>query len=303
MAESGFDIGEIGGHVKDGTAFHVPRILWEQLPEAWKGPRPHAGSIPLPSWDLGPWDFFGYHVPAYHFQLTKFMVLEVVAAALMVLVFVPLAWRIRRGNRPRGLVWNFFEVMLVFIRDQVARPAIGRRDADRFLPFLWNVFFFVLFCNLLGLVPWAGSPTGALAVTGTLAAIAFCATVGSGMAQHGALGYWLGMSPPMEAPLAVGILLKPMLGVLEVVGLCVKHGVLAVRLLANMFAGHLVLFVIISFIKAAAGSGLFLWTGVTIGSVLGAVALSVLELLVAFLQAYIFVFLSAVFIGMAVHQH
>jgi F-type H+-transporting ATPase subunit a len=302
MAESGFNIAEIGGHVQDGTAFHVPQVLWHHLPDAWKGPDPHPGSIPLPCWHVGPWDLLGYPIE-FDWQLTKFMVLEVVAAVLMILIFVPLAVRIRRGGRPRGLFWNFFEVMLVFIRDQVARPAIGRRDADRFLPFLWNVFFFVLICNLLGLVPWAGSPTGVLAVTGTLALIAFCATIGSGMVKFGPLGFWVGLAPSVDAPIALSAVLKPMLIVLEVVGLCVKHCVLALRLLANMFAGHLVLVVIILFIKSAVGSGPVLWAGVTLGSVAGAVALSLLELLVAFLQAYIFVFLCAVFIGMAVHQH
>jgi len=303
MAESGFDIAEIGGHVKDGPAFHVPRVLWEQLPDAWKGPHPHAGSIPLPGWDLGPWEVFGYHVPAYHFQLTKFMVLEVVAAALMILIFVPLAWRIRRGGRPRGLFWNFFEVMLVFVRDEVARPAIGRRDADRYLPFVWNVFFFILFCNLLGMIPWAGSPTGSLSVTAALALVAFCAVIGTGMLRHGLVGYWIGLVPPMELPLVLALFLKPMLLAIEIAGLAIKHCVLAVRLLANMFAGHLVLAVIVEFIAATAGTFLVLWLGVTIASVFAAAALSLLELFVAFLQAYVFAFLSALFIGMAIHQH
>ena len=281
------DLGEIGGHVKDADSFHLP----------------FGVHIHLPQWHFGPWEVFGYHVE-FQWQLTKFMVLEVVAAVLMILIFVPLAWRIRRGGPPRGLFWNFFEAMLLFVRDQIARPTIGRDEADRFLPYIWNIFFFVLFCNLLGLVPWAGSPTGALAVTATLALITFFAVTASGMAKSGIVGYWVGLAPQMDVPFAVVILLKPMFVLLEVVGLCVKHCVLAVRLLANMFAGHLVLFVIVSFIKAAADSGFFvLWAGVTIGSLFGAVAVSLLELIVAFLQAYIFAFLSAVFIGMAVHQH
>ena len=117
------------------------------------------------------------------FQLTKFMVLELIAAALMLLIFLSLARRIRGGGPPKGLFWNFFEVMLVFIRDEVARPSIGKHDADKFLPFLWNMFFFILFCNLLGILPWAGSPTGALTVTAALAGITFCAVVGTGMSE------------------------------------------------------------------------------------------------------------------------
>ena len=141
-------------------------------------------------------------------------------------------------------------------------------------------------------------------MTATLAVISFLAVLTSGMAKFGVAGYWVGMVPQMDLPWGMGFVLKPLLVLLEAMGLCVKHCVLAVRLLANMFAGHLVLFVIISFIKLAADSGFFvLWLGVTIGSVLGAAALSVLELIVAFLQAYIFALLSAVFIGSAVHQH
>ena len=237
-------------------------------------------------------------------ELTKFMVLELVAAVLILLIFIPLARKIASGKPPRGRFWNFFEAMLLFLRDEVARPAIGRKDADRFLPFVWTMFFFILFCNLLGLLPWTGSPTGTLAVTGTLALIAFCTVLASGMAKSGIVGYWTGMVPPMDLPLALAILLKPMILSIEILGLCIKHSVLAVRLLANMFAGHLVLAVIIWFIEATAESPYFvLWLGVTIASVCGAVVLSLLELFIAFLQAYVFTFLSAVFIGMAVHQH
>jgi len=236
-------------------------------------------------------------------QLTKFMVLELAAAVLLVLIFVPLGARIATGRPPRGLVWNLLEMMLVFIRDEVVRPAIGRPYADRYLPLIWTVFFFVLFCNLAGMIPWAGSPTGALGVTGALAVITFCTVIGSGMAKFGVVGFWWGLVPHMDLSMVLGIPLKLMILLIEIAGLGIKHSVLAVRLLANMFAGHLVLAVIITFIGATASSYFVLWLGVTVGSVLAAVALSLLELFVAFLQAYIFAFLSALFIGMAVHQH
>jgi F-type H+-transporting ATPase subunit a len=272
-----FDLGEIGGHVNDAPGFHLPGGVHTHLPE--------------------------FEILGMHFQVTKYMVLEVVAAALMILIFVPLAWRIRKGNAPRGPYWNFFESILVFIRNEVARPAIGAKDADRFLPFLWNMFFFVLICNLLGMVPWLGSPTGSLAVTGALAMCVFAMTIGTGMRAHGAVGFWTGLVPPMEVPGPMVLFLKPMLFGIEVLGLAIKHSVLAVRLLANMFAGHLVLAVIVSFIGATAHTYVILWLGVTAGSLGGAVAISLLELFVAFLQAYIFTFLSALFIGMAIHQH
>jgi F-type H+-transporting ATPase subunit a len=237
----------------------------------------------------------------YQFTFTKFMVLELAVAILMLAVFIPLARRVAGGRPARGRLWNLFEMVLVFIRDEMARPAIGRHDADRFLPYLWTAFFFVLLCNLMGLVPWAGSPTGALAVTGTLAVVAFCMSIGAGMLRLGAAGYFAGQVPHMDLPLVLAAFLKPMILGIEVVGVCIKHGVLSVRLLANMFAGHLVLAVILGFIAATAQS--WLWYGVMPASVLGALALNFLELLVAFLQAYIFTFLSALFIGMAMHPH
>ncbi len=268
-----FDLGEIAGHVKDAHGFHFP---------------------------------FGRHVElpsVFGIQVTKFMILEAMAALLMILIFVPLARRMRGGEAPRGRIWNLLESMLLFIRNEVARPAIGGKDADRFLPFLWTLFFFVLSCNLLGMVPWMGSPTGALSVTGALAMCAFAMTVGTGMRTHGGVGFWTGLVPPMELPGPMAIFLRPMLFAIEVVGLLIKHSVLAVRLLANMFAGHLVLAVIVSFITATAHTLVILWLGVTVSSLGGAVAISLLELFVAFLQAYIFTFLSALFIGMAIHQH
>jgi len=285
----------IGGHVKDAESFHVPKVLWDYLPTFLKGAPEvqHRGSIPLPEIDLG----------FYQFALTKFMVLELVVALLMILVFVPLAWRIASGQRPRGRFWNFFEMLLVFLRDEVARPAIGRHDADRFLPFIWTIFFFILFCNLMGMIPWAGSPTGALAVTGALALITFATVTGAGMLKFGLVGFWTGMVPHMDLPLVLAVILKPMLMGIEIMGLCIKHSVLAVRLLANMFAGHLVLAVIVTFISLTASQMFILWFGVTVASVFSAVALSLLELFVAFLQAYVFTFLAALFIGMSVHQH
>jgi len=148
-----------------------------------------------------------------------------------------------------------------------------------------------------------GSPTGSIAVTGALAFITFCVVVGTGMLKLGVVGFWKAQVPHMDLPKAVAVLLIPMIFVIEVFGLFIKHGVLAVRLLANMMAGHVVLAVLVGFISASAAAGAGIWGGVTIASVFGATALSLLELFVAFLQAYIFTFLSALFIGAAVHPH
>jgi len=287
------DKAELFGHVKDSNSFHFPNGVQYDLPK--------FGTIDVPDWSLFGW----VDVPALHIelQLTKFMVLELIAAAMMLVLFLSLAWRIRGGRPPRGRLWNMLEVMLLFLRDRVARPAIGSKDADRFMPFIWTIFFFILFCNLLGLIPWAGSPTGSFAVTTTLAAITLATVVGAGIKRFGAIRFWTGLVPHMELPLVMAVFIKPMVFAIEVAGLLIKHFVLSVRLLANMFAGHLVLAVILSFIAATAGQSTALWSGVTLSSLFGATALNLLELFVAFLQAYIFAFLSALFIGMAVHQH
>jgi F-type H+-transporting ATPase subunit a len=270
------NLSEVGKHVQDGYSFEFP---WGEF------------EIPQPFEALG--------IP---FQVSKFMVLEVIAAVLMLAVFLPLARRIATGKPVRGVFWNLFEAILLFLRDEVARPAIGHHDADRFLPFIWNVFFFILFCNLLGILPWAGSPTANLSVTAVMAVVTFGTVVGTGMTKFGLVGFFKSVVPHMELPGVLKYLLMPMLFVIEIAGLAIRHVVLAVRLLANMFAGHLVLAVIVSFITATAGT-IALWLGVTIASVLGAAALNLLELFVAFLQAYIFAFLSALFIGMAAHPH
>ena len=153
----------------------------------------------------------------------------------------------------------------------------------------------------MGLVPWLGSPTAAISTTAPLALIVVLTSIGSGMKKFGAIGFWTGQCPHMELPPAMRIVLVPMVMVLEIVGMLIRHAVLAVRLLANMFGGHLVLAAILGFIPAMAGS--LWWLGVTPAAILGGVGISALELLVAFIQAYIFAFLAALFIGMAVHQH
>ena len=264
---------EIAKHVKDAYSFELP--FHTHIP------------IPQPFQALG-------------LRVSKFMVLELAAAVLMLLIFIPLAYRIKAGGPPRGRFWNMFEAMLLFIRDKMVRPAIGH-DADRYLPFIWTLFFFILFCNLMGLVPWAGSPTGDFAVTSALAIIAFCTVVGSGMRKFGPIKFWTGLCPPMDLPFPFKIFLVPMILFIEILGLFIRHLILAIRLLANMFAGHFVLAVILAFIADTAAS--LLWYGVMPASIFGATAINMLELFVAFLHAYIFSFLTALFIGMAVHQH
>ncbi len=234
-------------------------------------------------------------------QITRFMVMELVAAILIVVLVVPVVRHASRHHVSRGGFMNAFETLLLFIRDDVARPAIGGHGADRFLPYLWTAFFFVLFNNLLGMIPGFASPTGNINVTAVLAVMTFVVVVAAGIQQLGFAGYWVGLVPHLDVPPALKVFLWPLMFLIEILGLVIKHIVLAVRLFANMFAGHVVLAVILGFILLTYKTAVFYL--VMPASIGGVVFLSLLELFVAFLQAYIFTFLSALFIGAAVHPH
>jgi F-type H+-transporting ATPase subunit a len=303
-------------HIKDGYFFEVPKALWpchytdlSQVPQFLVKAHPHeslaefnsqlSGKILIPQ-------PFAKLKSLYHtesgFGISKFMILELLAALIIAVIFIRVSRKIETGEAPKGRWWNLCEVFLVFIRDQIARPAIGGHDADRFVPLLWTFFFFILTCNLLGLIPWLGAPTGAFATTLGLAGIVFGTTLAAGMLRFGPIGFWVNQVPHMDLPIWLSPL-KLMIFVIEVIGLVIKHIVLGVRLLANMVAGHLVLLGIMGLIVASAASATSTWTVVTVISVLGSTAFSLLELFVAFLQAYIFTFLSALFIGAAIHHH
>lgn len=290
---------ELFGHVEDSPGLHIPRKLTSDGTGHIELPQPLKDKVHLQLHTKS--ELINNTIQPLDLKFTKFMAIELVAAILIAVFFIGLGQALKGGAIPRGRFRNMLEAMLLYFRDYVARPCIGHHDADRFVPFLWTIFFFVLACNLFGMIPWMGSPTGALATTAALATVTFCTVVGSGMAKLGAVGFWKAQVPHMDLPFVLKVLLIPMIFVIEVFGLFVKHGVLAVRLLANMMAGHVVLAVILAFIAASAQS--LWWWGVMPASVLGATALSLLELFVAFLQAYIFTFLSALFIGMAVHPH
>lgn len=288
---------------------HVRDFSFFELPGGYR--------LDLPSVTL-----FGYEL-----QLTKFMVLQVVAGLLTLLIFSDLARRIKSGKPAHGVWANFWEMVAIFIRDNVVRPTIGEghahhddehhadekaghappstggHPADRFLPFVWTCFFYILFCNLLGAIPWLGSPTGDINVTGALAVTAFLTTILAGSAELGFVGFWKNLVPPLDAPPLMKVFLVPMMFVIEVVGLLIKHGVLAVRLFANIMGGHTVIGVMLGFIAAEGVLGTSLWWLVTPASIIGQVGIGLLELFVAFLQAYVFAFLATIFIAMGSHPH
>lgn len=273
------------------------------MPEHGHSPLSHV--VDHPTLELPYWKFpyaLEIELPSIAgIQITRFMVTELIAAVLMLLILPMVVAHAKKNHVSRGGFMNMFEAMLLFIRDQVARPAIGGHGADKFLPYLWTVFFFILFNNLIGLIPGMASATGNINVTAVLAVMTLVAVVAAGSREMGAVGFWIGIVPHLDVPFWW---LKPplwgLMFVIEVVGLFIRHIVLAVRLFANMFAGHVVLAVILGFIVAAKGPIFYPVMG---ASVIGLILLSLLELFVAFLQAYIFTFLSALFIGSAVHPH
>ncbi|GJM43713.1 MAG: hypothetical protein DHS20C21_05550 [Gemmatimonadota bacterium] len=218
-------------------------------------------------------------------DITRHVVLMWIASLLMIIVMSSIARQ--KGLVPRG-ARNLIEPVLFFIRDELAIPNFHDK-ANRYVPFLWTIFFFILFCNLLGLIPGSATATGNLSVTAGLALVAFAAIHITGVRENGLLHYLGSIVPP------VPWWLWPLLLVVEIVGIFAKPFALAVRLWANMNGGHIVIMVMMGFIflfKSWLAAGI---------SVAAATAIYMLELFVALLQAYVFTFLTAVFMGMAAH--
>jgi F-type H+-transporting ATPase subunit a len=215
----------------------------------------------------------------------------------------------------KNRVAHMIEVICVYLREEVARPLLGERT-ERLMPFLWTIFFFILVNNLLGLVPimdvihllvpaWrdahmtpiGGTATQNVWVTGMLAIVAAVVFNAAAIARLGVGGYFAHMTG--GAPWYVAW----MIFVLEFLGqVVIKPGALAIRLFANMTAGHILLATLLGFVGVVLGRGLLLQVPVTLISVVGAFAIMLLELFVAFLQAFIFMFLIAVFISLMDHQ-
>jgi len=272
----------------------------------------------FPHFEL-PWGIHLELPELFGFQISKYMLLQLVAVVFLFLVFRGLAKRAAGGQVVTGRWWNFWETIVLYMRDEVVRPTIGvghhdedhdhahhqeqrvGHPADKYLPFVLSCFFYVLICNLLGMLPWLGSATGELNVTIALAFTTFCAVVFFGSKEQGPVQFWLSLAPPMELPFALKLVLVPMIWVIEMAGFLIKHAVLAIRLFANIMAGHTVIAVFLGFIAMTADSGM--WAIVMPSSIIAQILVGLLELFVAFLQAYVFAFLATLFIGAAVNPH
>jgi F-type H+-transporting ATPase subunit a len=243
----------------------------------------------------------------------KFILLMTVCAIVVGSALIWLGKKMKDGDPPTGKLWNLIESLLFFVRDKIARPGVGIHDADKYLPYLTTLFLFIFSMNLIGLIPFMGSPTAAITVTGALALVSFAVIHISGIQSNGLGGYLKTFIPHIElegGPViqGLGVVIKYGMAVLEYATAFIRAGVLAVRLFANMLAGHTVLFMILFFIALVDNPAYkipiakdWMFFGVMPFSVLLVTALSLLELFIAGLQAFIFTFLTAVFIGLAKH--
>lgn len=235
----------------------------------------------------------------YDFSITKNVFAMFLATFLLIFVFgaVSKAYKNRKGMAPKGMQ-SFFEVIILFMRDEVIKPAIGHKW-EKYFPYLMTVFFFILFANILGLIPFfpgSANVTGNLGVTMILAICTFLITSFSGNGH-----YWRHVFAMPGVPWPILLILTP----IEIIGLFIKPITLMIRLFANITAGHIIILSLVSLIFVF-GKG-----GESIGGAFGGGAIAVpfvfamnfLELFVAFLQAFIFTLLSSLSIGAAVEEH
>lgn len=221
-------------------------------------------------------------------SITKNVAMLFINAALLLVVFVSVAnaYKKNSGKAPRGLQ-SFFEPIILFVRDEIAKPNIGHRY-EKYFPYLLTLFFFILFGNLLGLMPGAGNLTGNIAVTMVLAVMTFIITN-----INGNRSYWSHIFWTPGLPFVMRLIILPV----EIIGVFTKPISLMVRLFVAITAGHIVLLSLIALTFVFTSY----WVG--LGSTLIVLFISLIEILVAAIQAYVFTLFSALYIGMATAEH
>ncbi len=256
-----------------------------------------------------PWPF----TPNGEVTVLSDQIVMMIAAGLLLMIFFPVLVRKRRGTDetdslvPVGF-GNFLELVCNYLREDVARPSLGAHT-DRFIKYIWSVFFFILTMNLLGMIPFGsvtplvlggmhigGTPTTNIYITGTLALLTFILMVFNGL-RYGGKHYLAHFAP---GPWWIWPLIVPV----EIVGTFAKVVALALRLFAANTAGHILLAVLIGLVVLALKSlGMVVGFPVALMVIAGSVVISMVEIFVAFLQAFIFTYLTALFIGMSVNVH
>ncbi len=271
-------------HTADAYALEFApffKISWHKWPDI------HIGSMAL---NLTP---------------TKHVVFLVIAAVLVFLTMWTAGRALKKQhagqNAPKGFA-AAIEGLVLFVRDDIAIASIGHGGA-RFAPLIMTLFFFILYSNLLGLLPWGASPTGNVAVTGALAIVVFLTVEVAGFLKLGPKGYMRTIFPVIPGLGGVGgTVMSVAMAPIEVLGKFVKPFALAVRLFGNMTAGHFVILSLFGIVFLFGHLGVWSYgiAGVTVALVVG---IMLLELFVAVLQAYVFALLAAVFIGLMQHEH
>jgi F-type H+-transporting ATPase subunit a len=279
--------------------FDIPSMILHHLADGhyWETP---FGVLQLPQ-------FAPIHIGplVLDFSITRHVLFMFFAATIVAVMMIMAARGARRAQAagpargPRSAP-NRVEAAVLFVRDEIALRNIGH-GGERYVPFIVTIFFFILMCNLLGLVPWGATPTGNINVTGALAIMAFGMVEVAGMRELGFKGYMgtIFYAPPgmhwaIRAPMY--LIMTPV----EILGKLAKPFALAVRLFANMTAGHAVVLALTGLLVLASMAGA-LW--VAPAPLIMATAIMVLEIFIAFLQAYVFAVLSSVFIGLIRHAH
>jgi F-type H+-transporting ATPase subunit a len=233
----------------------------------------------------------------YDFSFTKTVFAIFISGFLLILVFVSIANKYNRekGKAPSGFQ-NLLEPLILFIRDDVAKSSIGEKRYEKYMPYLLTIFFFIFFNNLLGIVPLfpgGANVTGNIAVTGVMAVCTLIITSFTGT-KH----YWIDIINTPGVPWWLKLPI-PLMPIVEIIGIITKPFVLMVRLFANMTAGHIIILGFISIIIIFGQISTALGIGVAIPTVAFMIFMDLLELLVAFIQAYVFTLLSALYFGLA----
>jgi F-type H+-transporting ATPase subunit a len=243
----------------------------------------------------------GSEVVPLDLSITKNVFSLFISFIILLWIFLGIAHRYTRNpnSAPKGLQ-SWIEPLILFIRDDVARPMIGEKRYERYMPYLLTLFFFIFLNNLMGLVPifpGGANVTGNIAVTMVMALFTFFITNFSGNRD-----YWVHMVNMPGVPWWLKLPV-PLMPIIEILQVFLKPFVLTIRLFANMTAGHIIPLAFISLIFIFAEMHPLIGYGVSVVSVLFSVFMGLLELLVAFIQAYVFTLLSALYFGMATAEH
>lgn len=243
----------------------------------------------------------GEEIKPLNFSITKNVVSLFVGITILLLIFLSIAKKYKKNplKAPSGFQ-ALIEPLILFVRDDIARPSIGEKKYERFLPYLLTIFFFIFINNLLGLIPifpGGANLTGNISITLVLALCTFFITTFSGNKNYWKHLFWTpGVPWWLKFPL-------PLMFIVEFVGMCTKPFVLMVRLFANITAGHIIALSFFSLIFIFGNLSVYAGYGISAISLIFTVFMSILELLVALIQAYVFTLLSSIYFGMATEDH